>query len=762
MENQKLPNKVDYKFLLNDDPESAVSYEKSSFEIENPTPFKNDIQKVKIIENEEKNTIEQFNQENALKNKIKNLFTKLKKKINKIFCNKFSKFFYGLLFSILWIYLYIVSLEGCDKQQAECLTQQNHSTVIRTGKIIFASAMSFSILGIFALFKYTSRYFFYASVTIMLYLFYCYDTGADFAHHGSYNRVFFYLFFVIFCFVFITLYLIFMCLIKFPLKTIFVLGLSVYLIYFKINNFIFTSCEYWDKGFKNSKINNEIGYCKIYTPSIVCFLKVTNNIFDITALRGLNCAKDRNFYEERNLLKSYLPEELREAKRLGFPRTENWNFFPESTFAYFNKNVFKHMVDMDKKESEQSFQYTNYSKINDTEVYIDFSNENELPKVVINLKRNETLISERTEIAKNHQNETLFKNVILIYLDALARNHFRRKLPKTYSWLEQFYDNIRWDEKQKSAEEIQEIKNKQAEKEKNEKKNIYNNYSSYQFLKYHSVDYYTFANMIPGYFGVHKWDQKGTYFLYDYKEAGYITAQSTNVCEREGWDLEMSFEPYLNYTNYDHEFNSFYCDPNFADPDSPYQVLKGAYSVIRKCMYGKDSGEFQIEYAKQFFEAYKGQNKFYRMIFSDAHEGTLEVVKYLDDMLHDYFEWLLVEGHLENSILLVMSDHGISLPGPAYLIQAKDWYSEVFLPSLFFVIPKNHKDFQQMDENLKKNENKWITSFDINSSLRNFANRTYSHMENGQSLVTEVIDENYRSCGFYRMKAGYCLCNWQP
>jgi len=751
MENEKSKTIKDYRFLGNDDPENVISHSHPSLQIEMAS--KNEIEMAKIIDLDNNQNINNF--DNELINGRKNFFINFQKFMKKIFCYKFIKFVYGLFLSFAWISLYIISLEGCDKQQAECLTTQNHSTVIKVGKFIFSSAICFTLLIVFTLLKFTFNYFIYFSVIFKIYLFYFYDTGADFAHHGSYNRVFFYLFFVILLFVSLTIYLFFMSIIKFPFRTILVVSLSVFIIYYKINEFVYTSCDYWNKGFKDSKIRNDIGYCKIFTPSNVCFLIVTNNLFDVTSLRGLNCAKDRNYFEEKNLLKTYLPEELKKAKRLGFPRTEKWNFFPESTLAYFNKNIFKSMIDMDNKDPEISGEPISEKnkKINETEVYIDFSKEDSYPEVVISLKKNETLIKERTEKAEMHKNQTLFKNVIFIYLDALSRNHFRRKLPKTFSWLEQFYDNSMW-----------EANNQEAENEKNQKdnENIYCKYSSYQFLKYHAVDYYTFANMIPGYFGVHKWDQKGTYYLYDYKEAGYITGQSTNVCEREGWDLEMAFEPYLNYTNYDHEFNAFYCDPNFSDPDSPYQFLKGAYSVIRKCMYGKDSGEFQIEYAKQFFDAYKDQNKIYRMIFSDAHEGTLEVVKYLDDMIHDFFEYLLIKGHLENSILMVMSDHGISLPGPAYLTQAKDWYSEVFLPSLFFVIPKDHEQFKNMDENLKNNENKWITSFDINSSLRSFANKTNSYIEWGQSLVMETIDENYRSCGFYRMQGGYCLCNWQP
>lgn len=736
MENEG--EKQNYTRIEKEDPENCFIYPKGSLEIENNTFGLNSIR------GKVDNNIRLTEKCQKIKEKVDSYLIFIKNSLKKILLNRIVRFLYGTFLTLAWICLYVLSLEGCEKQQAECLTQQNHSKVIKIGKYILASAVCFLLLIILNKVRLVNKYFVLFSFSTMMYLFYYYDTGADFAHHGSYNRIFFYSFiliiFIIICFVVLSFYMIW----KYPIRSITVIGLICYITYIKINEFIFTSCDYWNKGFKDSIIRNDLGYCKIYTPSKVCFLIISNNLFDISALRGLNCARDRNLFEEKNLLKSYLPSEFKNVKKIGFPRTETWNFFPESTLEYFNKNIFKNMINMDDIDIDNPDSEKN-KVINNTEVYVDF--EKEYPEVVIHLKKNQTLIEERKKNFEKRKNDTLFKNVIFIYLDALSRNHFRRKLKKTYAWLEKLYDNKLWN------------KNEVIEVEKN---SINSNFSSYQFLKYHAVDYYTFANMIPGYFGVHKWDQKGTYFLFDYKKAGYITGQSTNVCEREGWDLEMAFEPYLNYTKYDHEFNAFYCDPNFSDPERPYQIFKGAYSIIRKCMYGKDSGEFQIEYAKQFFDTYKQQNKIYRMIFSDAHEGTLEVVKYLDDMLYDFFQYLLLNGHLDNSVLLVMSDHGISLPGPAYLVHAKDWYSEVFLPSLFLVIPRNHENFEQMDETLKKNENKWITSFDINALLRNFANKTNTYIEWGQSMISEEINEDYRSCGFYRMTAGYCLCNWEP
>jgi hypothetical protein len=191
-------------------------------------------------------------------------------------------------------------------------------------------------------------------------------------------------------------------------------------------------------------------------------------------------------------------------------------------------------------------------------------------------------------------------------------------------------------------------------------------------------------------------------------------------------------------------------------------VFKGAYSVIRKCMYGKDSGEFQIEYAKQFFDTYKEQHKVYRMIFSDAHEGTLEVVKYLDDPIVNFLDWMLKSGHLEDSVLMIMSDHGVSMPGPAYLFRPRDWFSEVFLPTLFYVIPKKHQKYEEFNKNLKSNENKMVTSFDIHAGLLYFTNHNLIQTKIGESLFAQSVDESYRNCDYYKITYDYCLCGWQP
>ena len=60
---------------------------------------------------------------------------------------------------------------------------------------------------------------------------------------------------------------------------------------------------------------------------------------------------------------------------------------------------------------------------------------------------------------------------------------------------------------------------------------------------------------------------------------------------------------------------------------------KYSNSNLRRCLYGKDAYEYSLEYAEQFWEQYADKPKFFRLGFIDGHEGSLEVIKYLDEPL---------------------------------------------------------------------------------------------------------------------------------
>ena len=80
---------------------------------------------------------------------------------------------------------------------------------------------------------------------------------------------------------------------------------------------------------------------------------------------------------------------------------------------------------------------------------------------------------------------------------------------------------------------------------------------------------------------------------------------------------------------------------------------------MRRCFYGRDTGEYILEYILKFLETYKNERKFFRMISNDAHEGTGEVIKYFDDALHDFLIQIFTKYFDQKTIIFFLMIMGI-------------------------------------------------------------------------------------------------------
>ena len=92
--------------------------------------------------------------------------------------------------------------------------------------------------------------------------------------------------------------------------------------------------------------------------------------------------------------------------------------------------------------------------------------------------------------------------------------------------------------------------------------------------------------------------------------------------------------------------------------------MTGVNRIGIRCLYSKSTLEYSLEYLNQFWDAYKDQAKLFRLLVEDGHEGTGEVIQYADKFLTEFFEKFEREGKLEDTILYVQTDHGVSMVGP--------------------------------------------------------------------------------------------------
>ena len=170
---------------------------------------------------------------------------------------------------------------------------------------------------------------------------------------------------------------------------------------------------------------------------------------------------------------------------------------------FFHNFVPENMIDM------ENFKETEENKKPDVTVKFNFWGEG---KVEINLQKNETLAKERK---KKENKDSLYKNILLIYIDAISRSHFLLSLKNLSKFIEKFM-----------------LKNENKKE----------NFSSFQFFKYHSLGSFTHVNVQPMFYGNSILSMKGVDFGKYGKENGYILGQSNNHCAHTLFMMNIKWE----------------------------------------------------------------------------------------------------------------------------------------------------------------------------------------------------------------------------
>ena len=269
------------------------------------------------------------------------------------------------------------------------------------------------------------------------------------------------------------------------------------------------------------------------------------------------------------------------------------------------KFFLNNLVDMDNEKILDK-----YFKEKIPEVEIDFTNI-EGPKLVINLHFNKTLSKERKTLEKN--SEPYSNNILFLYIDSLSRVNALRQLKKTTKFFEKFMSYKGGFHKKYPSE----------------------NFHSFQFFKYYSFRGRTAINYPFLFYGQNRTSLNKSIITKFIKENGFVTSEAIDWC---GIDNIRTYHNFTNEDIYDHLLSL--CDPNNENFN---------LNTIR-CLYEKQNFEHLVEYTTQFWEKYKNNRKYSLIIANHAHEGTLTVVKYLDDIIYKFLNNLFNNNFLKKSI----------------------------------------------------------------------------------------------------------------
>ena len=627
---------------------------------------------------------------------------------------KFSNGLITISFLLTYI-LYFSSLEKCTLGENRCCLQLKWMK-----KKIIEEALS-CILSIvlfeFILLKKISKLHIIHFIIIFV-LFYFYSHGIDFEDHGGYNIIFY---FVLIIPSLILLFIFNKLILTVKKRNLIILIISILALFLFFRNLMsktIINCSDWPKGLNNTYIeNNKNKYgCQIQFPES-CPYKIGKYFLDIYRYFPINCKNSGPSSKDTFIKKSKSPFINQNTFHIGFPLVNKNKKFLISNSTAFKQLYFDNLIDM------------NNSTLLDSlidrkpERSIDFS-KNKNGEMNIHLIKNESLSDERKKLERNITPYS--NNIIVFYLDSVSRALSIRQLKKTLKFFENFI----------------------LYKGNNNPKFPTENFHSFQFFKYHSLKYWTVGNYPALFYGNYRTPNNKLITSY-LKKIGYITCYSSDNCN-------LDFTPHLhNYSfdeTYDHQ--SILCDPSYIYSNTKFT-----------CFYGKLYIEHMINYINQFWRLYKNNRKFTVLLTNFAHESSLERLKYIDNIIYEFFNKLFKDNLLKDTSIFLLSDHGVGVPSVYYM--EKFFKLELVLPMFYlFVNDRKNITYESQYKHLKENQQTFITGFDIYYTILHLAygdifgtniTKNYTITNFGKSLFTKINQKKRSPKNYKLMKRYACI-----
>lgn len=169
---------------------------------------------------------------------------------------------------------------------------------------------------------------------------------------------------------------------------------------------------------------------------------------------------------------------------------------------------------------------------------------------------------------------------------------------------------------------------------------------------------------------------------------------------------------------------------------------KGPYTVARNCFMKRDLSEITLDYMHEFFNTYKDKRKMFSMRLIAAHEFSGENSRYLDPILARSLERLDKEGHLDNTIVHLYSDHGDHIN--FFMWSSESGESEMMNPFFVEMIPKKLAEKGDIEKNLIKNQQRFFTHYVLfNTDLKYLGlERDNELIWDKPSLFYDIISED--------------------
>ncbi|CAG9331242.1 unnamed protein product [Blepharisma stoltei] len=174
------------------------------------------------------------------------------------------------------------------------------------------------------------------------------------------------------------------------------------------------------------------------------------------------------------------------------------------------------------------------------------------------------------------------------------------------------------------------------------------------------------------------------------------------------------------FSGMDHAVSFPFCHFEYHPMEKTFGNFGGPFSILRRCINGKYVHKHIFEYVDEFWMNYKNYGKIIHIPLQEGHEGTGEVILTVDPDLSDFILDMKRSGKLDNTILVITSDHGSHM-GP-YFMATEMGAFEQKLPVLFFIYPTWFLNkYPEFRKSLLANEQKLVGHYDTHWTFRHLA-----------------------------------------
>lgn len=323
--------------------------------------------------------------------------------------------------------------------------------------------------------------------------------------------------------------------------------------------------------------------------------------------------------------------------------------------------------------------------------------------------------------------DALHLNYIMIGFDSLSRNTFIRTLPRSYDFLTKTLGahvmqgyNIVGDG---TPQQLIPILTGKTELELPETRRRMGNRAQ-------------FVNVFP-----FVWD--------DFKKNGYVTLFAEDAPHIGTFQYRLR--------GFDSPPTHHYMRPFYVKTYPEYK------NHPKLCLRNTPRHKVMLDYLHQFMTVHKERPKFAFAFHAELSHDDFNLISLADDDLHAFLTRLRDDHHLNNTVLVVMSDHGHRFSSIRSTQQGKQ---EERLPFLALALPPSFAEtFPSAADNVRMNIHRLTTPFDVYPTMQDVLHfpgaRLGQVTSRGISLFSQVPAA--RTCADAYVEPHWCAClSWEP